>query len=941
MQSPSLLALLLLPALASAATPQTFLASPRRDLAGDASVSVAAGDQTNVAIATGSHGSLIAFADRRAALSAHTAVDSLAQSSLDIWAVRLDPQGVPVDPLPFPLDIAAGDDVSPEVTWNGQNWLVTWVSRAPQGSIYSSSIVGVRVAPSGQKLDAAPIVLIDYPFSDVASYAASSDGANWVVVAQGTAGGSSDVVAARLSAAGVVIDPIPRTLMASTSLFAGMDLDCAQGTFLLAWSDWRSATGWDVLGTRFDSSIHVLGSPAFTLAGTAFDDVNADVASNGAEFLVGFERSLNSTGQADVQVVRATPAGQVLDPTPIAITGNLPYGNAMGVAVAWDGAQWFASWSYAELSFARIAASGGVIDFDGFSMAPSMPYGTRRGARMSRSASGGVQVAWNDARAGSYEGLDVWGARVFGSGSISPEIGLSTSAPAQLDVDLATDGVTTLAVYRSQGSGASRILASRLATDGAPLDPAPIEVATGPFVTAPSVAYTNGVWLITWSREDPAFGVPILARRMDASGNLIDPAPLAIGNGYTPEVAAHAGEFLIAWTRPSGFPEISLPYVARVRAADGAVLGPPLVINSNYARRPDVAVVGGRWFVVWQRNWSHDNPWADVAGVVVNLDGTLASTFASGAGPTSYNYLPRIASSGDQALIVWQSGPASGFARRVLGRRIDAAGTLLDPSGLAIGAGAGAQQLRPEVAFDGVQYVVAFEDTRATSGSMLDQRSDVYASRVTAAGAVLDPAGIPVETSDLPEHSPALVGIGAGRGLFAASALRTQMPWAAYRLGIRAFCSACAAPVTYCTSKVNSLGCTPTISAIGDPSASAAHGYVVSSVNLRNRKSGLLLYGDGGRASVPLGGGVLCIAGVVRRSVGLTSGGSPAPANDCSGVLALDMNAFRAGLMGGVPASFLSTPGTVIDAQFWARDPGFSAPNNVQLSNGLEFVVGP
>ncbi len=146
--------------------------------------------------------------------------------------------------------------------------------------------------------------------------------------------------------------------------------------------------------------------------------------------------------------------------------------------------------------------------------------------------------------------------------------------------------------------------------------------------------------------------------------------------------------------------------------------------------------------------------------------------------------------------------------------------------------------------------------------------------------------------------------------------------------------------IVYCTAKVNSLGCTPTITGIGSPSASGGSGFVITASNVLNNKPGLLIYTDSGRAAIPFRAGWLCVNSPVRRSIPLNSGGN-APPDDCSGTYSLDMNAFAVGALGGNPASYLTVAGTIVDAQCWGRDDGFSAPDNSALSAGLEFMLRP
>lgn len=147
-----------------------------------------------------------------------------------------------------------------------------------------------------------------------------------------------------------------------------------------------------------------------------------------------------------------------------------------------------------------------------------------------------------------------------------------------------------------------------------------------------------------------------------------------------------------------------------------------------------------------------------------------------------------------------------------------------------------------------------------------------------------------------------------------------------------------AAPSTYCSAKLNSLGCAPQLSFTGAPSASATAGFAVACGNVRNQKSGLWVYSLTGPDAAPFQGGFLCTASPRRRTPVTTSGGA-ASGDDCSGAHVLDFNAFAHGQLGGAPAPELLVPGTSVHTQVWARDPG--AVGNSALSAGLRFETAP
>ena len=141
------------------------------------------------------------------------------------------------------------------------------------------------------------------------------------------------------------------------------------------------------------------------------------------------------------------------------------------------------------------------------------------------------------------------------------------------------------------------------------------------------------------------------------------------------------------------------------------------------------------------------------------------------------------------------------------------------------------------------------------------------------------------------------------------------------------------AAYSYCTAKINSAGCAPSISASGQPRASGAAPFHVAVASLLNNQLGVLFYSTSAAASVPFQGGILCLQAPVARTLPTSSLGSPTE-SDCTGSYLSDFNAWIAG--GGDPAL---VAGAHVWAQHWSRDPGVATGTG--LSDALAFTIAP
>jgi hypothetical protein len=759
-------------ALAGVTTPPAFLA-------GDPGLGPTAANQSAPALSIGGNQILAVWQDSRT-----SPIFTGEQSGQDIVAIRLDSDGNPIDGVPIPIDMRGGDQRSPKVAWNGSNWLVAWVGRVSTPSFYTDAIFAARVAPDGTVLDPNPLVVRadigSGTFGDVAS-----DGNGWAVFYTGWSGATSWVYGSRISASGALLDANPKGVNnpgQSPNTPFGVAAEWAGNRYLVTWSQWASNNLDNIRGQLVDSALTPQGA-AFNVASSADYEIGPDVASNGSQFLVVWDRYNNCCvgGASKVYGNRVTTTGSVLDgAVGVAIYDTNGYGfQGSDPAVGWDGTQWVASWTEPDtgglrINAGRISAAGVVLDFNGFEVEP-LPV-RQEASTVAMRPGGGSLVVWQDSRVIVGQPNDIHAARIGTNGSSTPLGAIANSAPSQVRPDSArgVDGGAWLA-WTSMNSGLTRILVQGVSRLGVSSN-APTELATGATLGSARVAFNGSTGLVIWSGTGG-----IHARRIDAAGQPLDAASFFVMPGLTGDVAAQGDTFLVTALVPETNPQYVLVRGRRVSATSGTVLDSSSVaIGASYATDHAVEAFDGGFLVVWEMHPTHDNPWASVGVRAVsklNVPGTqviLGSTSA-------YNTQPELAVGDSTALVVWKRGPGSSLTEDILARRIGPGVTLLGAN-IDVSTASLAQQ-SPQVGFDGDQFIVAWQDTRANAATYLfDKRTDIYASRVTLAGAVLDPAGMPLATDFMPEASPTVVGLGIGSALVAWSDFEPQAPFGSYRI---------------------------------------------------------------------------------------------------------------------------------------------------------------
>ncbi|MBI1820700.1 MAG: hypothetical protein HYR79_03225 [Nitrospirae bacterium] len=223
------------------------------------------------------------------------------RKNLEIFGRLIDAGGRPLDSGDIPIGVGAANRKHPVTAWNGENFLVVWTEESA-GTGWD--IVGARVTPGGKVLDPKGIS-ISREKGDQTSPAVVWNGRDFVVVwMDGRLDQSKDIYGARVDRKGNLLDPAGISV-ASLPGEQGFPAVAWNGKHVIVvWVDRRDGAQYTLYGARIDSKGKALEPNGAPLSTTPRFHMFPDIACRNKECLVIWEEENGSkekmTGIQDV-----------------------------------------------------------------------------------------------------------------------------------------------------------------------------------------------------------------------------------------------------------------------------------------------------------------------------------------------------------------------------------------------------------------------------------------------------------------------------------------------------------------------------------------------------------------------------------------------------------------------------------------------------------------
>jgi hypothetical protein len=610
----------------------------------------------------------------------------------------------------------------PSLVFGGTNYLVVWHDYT------SDDIYGCRVSQTGEILDSSSIGISTAP-NDQWSPSVSFDGTNYFVVWTDARNTSWDIYGTRVSQAGVVLDPSGIAICTTTNRQCTPSVSFDGTNYFVVWTDERNGEE-DIYGTRVSQTGVVIDDTGIAISTAPSSQGWCSIAFDDTNCLVVWQDYRNLATEADIYGARVDTSGEVLDPFGIPICTAPDY--QWQPHVSFGGAHYLVVWEDGagsdNIYGARVTKEGVCLDPSGILLS-TMPSNSQRSPCVSSNGSN-YFVVWRKSCISSG-GLDIYGVRVDQAGTVlDTEEVISTAPYEQKFPSLSFDGTNYFVVWQDYRNGRySDIYGVRVNPTGEVLDTG-IAISTARYdQSCPQISFGGTKYLIVWTDErNGLYQHAIYGARVNQVGIVLDDTGIVISNAsndqWNPSVSFDGTNYFVVWTDERNGSWIVDIYGARVNQA-GVVLddtGIAISTAPNDQWSPSVSFDGTNYFVVWTD--ARNTSW-DIYGTRVSQAGVVLDP--SGIAictTTNRQCTPSVSFDGTNYFVVWTDYRSG--EEDIYGTRVSQTGVVLDPSGIAICTTAYFPQY-PSIAFDGTNYLILWE-----------RQEDIYGVEVDTSGTIID-----------------------------------------------------------------------------------------------------------------------------------------------------------------------------------------------------------
>lgn len=652
------------------------------------------------------------------------------------------------------LGAAPGDQDFPDIAFNGTHGFVVWTDWRNQ----YAQICGARITAEGTILDTFPITISTGEGNRVFPSIAF-DGNNYFVVWMDDRDNDwlFNIYGARVSSTGVVLDPegIPIS-SGGDHIYPSIAFD---GTnYFIAWSDDRDGDYYyDVYGARVTPAGVVLEPAGIPICTTSYDQfVFRSIAFDGNNYLILWSDGRDEGNESfNIYGSRVRPDGVVID------TNGKPIireANSQFLPrLIFDGTNYFAVWMDDREALESYRLFGSRISTAANPLDSSGILLNEMEISLPDIATDGTNHFI------TYLWADgVYGMRITREGVVIDTGGFMVNYNFSFSPPATTFGSNRYFVsYSIYGEMDSDILTTRIATDGTILDPDGILTSWGLRSipqTYPQAAFDGSNYLVVWEDFREPEGA-IYGTRLTPTGQILDSGAIFISSGGNPSekpVAEFDGEnFLVVWTDfRNGEADI---FAARV-TRQGVVLdstGIQVSQNSGIDDFYPAVTFNAPYYLISWMAYDNGNAEYAVYAARVTPEGRVLDNIEIARTELGVGY-PRVVAGTDHYFITRMQ--YDGSYDHIYGARVTRAGELIDPEGIPIDTAIGYEKMFPDIAFDGTNYFVVYQ--RADANGIFD----IYGKRVSEDGIVLDTLPRPISLTNDSKTSPR-IAYGGGKYL--------------------------------------------------------------------------------------------------------------------------------------------------------------------------------